>query len=79
MILAAKFVEGAWITIVVMPLVLALLKLIRRYYDQLHRQLLKEGVLNLSDAAPPVVVSRSASGTGSQNARCGLQCGFRQT
>jgi hypothetical protein len=55
-ILAAKFLEGAWIIIVVIPLVLALLKLIRRYYDQLHRQLLKEGALDLSDATPPVVV-----------------------
>ena len=32
-ILAAKFVEGAWITVIAIPLVLALLKAIKRYYD----------------------------------------------
>lgn len=30
-IIAAKFVEGAWITIIAIPLVLALLKSIKRY------------------------------------------------
>ena len=38
-ILLAKFVEGAWLTIVVIPLTLLLLRLTRHYYDTLDRQL----------------------------------------
>ncbi len=39
-ILLAKFVEGAWLTVVVIPLTLLLLKLTRHYYETLDRQLL---------------------------------------
>jgi hypothetical protein len=35
-ILAAKFIEGAWITVLVIPSVLALFKVIKRYYDQIR-------------------------------------------
>src|SRR5206468_8048208 len=42
-ILAAKFVDGAWITVLTIPCVLALLKLITRYYTQIERQLREEG------------------------------------
>src|SRR5258707_9143881 len=37
-ILAAKFVEGAWITVLTIPCVLALLRLTKRYYTQIDRQ-----------------------------------------
>ena len=39
-ILVAKFVEGAWLTLVIIPLTLALLIGVRRYYDGLERQVL---------------------------------------
>ena len=55
-ILVAKFVEGAWITVLTIPLVLALLKLIKRYYTQIDRQLIDEGPIALSDLAPPIVI-----------------------
>ena len=55
-ILAAKFVEGAWITVLTIPCVLALLKLIGRYYAQIERQLLEEGPIALADLQPPIVV-----------------------
>jgi hypothetical protein len=55
-ILAAKFVEGAWITVLTIPFVLALLKLTKRYYEQIDRQLIDEGPIALDDLKPPIVI-----------------------
>ena len=57
-ILVAKFTEGAWLTIIVIPLTLLLLKLTRRYYRDLERQVLpgSRRAMDLRDHAPPVVV-----------------------
>ncbi len=57
-ILVAKFTEGAWLTLLVIPLTLGLLRLIRRYYRDLERQVLvgSRRAMDLRDHAPPVVV-----------------------
>ena len=57
-ILVAKFAEGAWITVVVIPGTLGLLRLVRRYYDDLDRLLLAEesAPMDLREHAPPLVV-----------------------
>ncbi|MBV9859171.1 MAG: APC family permease [Alphaproteobacteria bacterium] len=55
-ILAAKFVEGAWITVLAIPCVLILLKVIRRYYAGLDRRLGRAGKLVAGRADPPIVV-----------------------
>ncbi len=57
-ILVAKFTEGAWITILVIPLTLALLLLTRRYYRDLERHILEGSrrLMNLHDHAPPSVI-----------------------
>jgi amino acid transporter len=55
-ILAAKFVEGAWITVIAIPLVLALLKSIKRYYDLLDSQLREDGPAGLRGLQPPIAV-----------------------
>src|SRR5437588_5917442 len=55
-ILGAKFVEGAWITVLTIPFVLALLKLTKRYYVQIDRQLIDEGPIALDDLTPPIVI-----------------------
>jgi amino acid transporter len=54
-ILAAKFVEGAWITVVVIPLVFVLLSAIKRYYDHLSSRL-RAGRIDFEDRAPPIVL-----------------------
>lgn len=56
-ILAAKFIEGAWITVLVIPCVLVMLKMIRHHYDMLDRQLRIAGALDLRPQQPPVVVA----------------------
>ncbi len=57
-ILAAKFTEGAWLTVIVVPLTIVLLHAVWRYYDEIDRQVLRGGrqALDLSAAAPPVVL-----------------------
>jgi amino acid transporter len=55
-ILAAKFIEGAWIVVLVIPCVLALLKTINRYYEMIDRQLRDEGPIWLSGLQPPIAV-----------------------
>ncbi|MBV9656024.1 MAG: APC family permease [Acetobacteraceae bacterium] len=57
-ILVAKFTEGAWLTIIIIPCTLLLLKAIRRYYDEIDRQLLtgSQRMLDLSPQEPPVAL-----------------------
>ena len=57
-ILVAKFSEGAWITILVIPLTLALLRLTRRYYRDLERHVLEGSrrLMDLHDHTPPSVI-----------------------
>jgi amino acid transporter len=55
-ILAAKFIEGAWITVLVIPCVLALLKVIRRHYDTIDRLLRADGPIALHRLRRPIVL-----------------------
>jgi amino acid transporter len=57
-ILLAKFAEGAWLTIVVIPATLGLLKLVHSYYAGLDRLLLRgsQGRLDLREHTPPLAV-----------------------
>ena len=57
-ILVAKFTEGAWLTIVIIPLTLVLLRLTQRYYRDLERQVLQGSrrSMDLGDHAPPAIV-----------------------
>ncbi len=54
-ILLAKFTEGAWLTVLVIPATLLLLRLAHRYYAALDRQLLHghDAPLDLSRPRPP--------------------------
>jgi hypothetical protein len=55
-ILIAKFTEGAWITVLVIPCTLILLKSIKHYYERLERALGKAGPIRFERAPPPVIV-----------------------
>jgi len=54
-ILAAKFAEGAWITMILIPLVFLLLSAIKRYYDHLSSRL-RTGRIDFADRQPPIVL-----------------------
>jgi hypothetical protein len=57
-ILVAKFTEGAWLTIIVIPAALVLLRVVHSYYASFDRQLLSGGErwLDLREHAPPLVI-----------------------
>jgi amino acid transporter len=55
-IVASKFTEGGWITIIVIPCVILLLKAIRRYYDGVSSRLRQASPLQFGSVKPPVVL-----------------------
>jgi amino acid transporter len=55
-IVVAKFTEGAWITIAVVPAVIVLLRSIRRYYDRLASSVRDTSPLPIRDTRPPIVL-----------------------
>jgi amino acid transporter len=55
-IIAAKFTEGAWITMLVIPCVIFLLLIVKRYYAELDAQLREDGPIKLTHPDPPIVL-----------------------
>ena len=55
-IVAAKFVEGAWIVVVLIPCVLGLFKLIHRHYARVAERTTAGAPLDLNHNQPPVVL-----------------------
>ncbi len=57
-IVVAKFVEGAWLTIVIIPRTMLLLRTVHRHYQGLDGQLLSgmQRALDLHDHTPPVAL-----------------------
>jgi amino acid transporter len=55
-IVIAKWAEGAWITVLVIPAVIALLMRIRRYYDELDSQVRASRPLRFVTTSPPVIL-----------------------
>ena len=55
-VLAAKFVEGAWITILLIPAMLLLFERVKRHYTHVAQQTSCPRPLNISNLTPPVVI-----------------------
>jgi amino acid transporter len=55
-IIVAKFSEGAWITLLVIPCVILLLRTVKSYYLQLDAQMREDRPLDLRNAEPPIVL-----------------------
>lgn len=55
-ILLAKFTEGAWITLIAVPVTIGLLRAVKSYYDGLEDQLRKPGPIILDEIDPPTVL-----------------------
>jgi amino acid transporter len=55
-VLAAKFMEGAWITVVIMILLVLLMTAVRRHYVRNLREVSTGASLQIQDAPPPIVV-----------------------
>jgi amino acid transporter len=55
-ILIAKFREGAWVTLVAVPVLLTLFKLTKRHYLRVARQIRTHEPLELDMPGPPVII-----------------------
>jgi amino acid transporter len=55
-IIVAKFVEGAWITVVVIPILVATMYSVRRHYDVIRRSTADSKPADLKSLHPPLVV-----------------------
>ncbi len=55
-IIIAKFSEGAWITLLAIPCVILLLRIVKRYYLELDAQLREDRPLDLRHTEPPIVL-----------------------
>jgi hypothetical protein len=55
-VLIAKFTEGAWITLLLIPGLILLMRFVKRHYDHVAAETEDRGQLNLRDLAPPLVV-----------------------
>jgi amino acid transporter len=55
-VLVAKFAEGAWITAVTVPAILALMYGVRRHYENVQRELASPTPLEIEGLSEPVVV-----------------------
>jgi len=55
-IVVAKFAEGAWLTVLAIPLTLLLLKRVRRYYTGLDARMALTTPLSIEETEPPTVL-----------------------
>lgn len=55
-VLVAKFVEGAWITVLLIPGLLIAMGLVRRHYHGVFLEVRSPTPVDLSDTAPPLVI-----------------------
>ena len=55
-IIAAKFSEGAWITVIVIPLLLILMYRVRKHYDKVRNELAEDMPLEALNLLPPIMV-----------------------
>ena len=55
-IIVAKFIEGAWITVIAIPGLIMLMTSVRKHYDRIERETALREPANLKDITGPIVV-----------------------
>ena len=55
-VLAAKFAEGAWITLLLIPLVLTVFYRVHHHYERVHQETGGAGPLDTCRIAPPLII-----------------------
>jgi amino acid transporter len=55
-VLVAKFIEGAWVTAILIPTLVILMLAVKRYFDRVQAELDCSEPLNLKAAGPPLVI-----------------------
>src|ERR1019366_7699461 len=56
-VLVAKFAEGAWITVLLIPLMLAIMGTVRRHYHKVALAIASRTPIDLSNIKPPLAVA----------------------
>jgi amino acid transporter len=56
-ILAAKFTEGAWITVLAIPIMLTMFRIVHRHYLSFEKQIESSEPLDVTHREPPVVLA----------------------
>ena len=70
-----KFASGAWITMVLIPLIMVMMFSIRRHYDRLRSEISNAAPIDLGDRTAPVVVMPVMAWT--TVSRAGLEFAFK--
>jgi amino acid transporter len=55
-ILAAKFIEGAWITVLAIPMMLTMFRMVHRHYLSVEKQIESTVPLDVTKEEPPIVL-----------------------
>ena len=69
-----KFLAGAWITTLLIPIIMLMMFSIRRHYDRLQAEIANPGTLDLAAVKPPIVVMPMMAWN--RVSRSGLQFAF---
>jgi hypothetical protein len=55
-VLIAKFTEGAWITLLLIPGLILMMRLVKRHFDYVAGETDNGAPLNIRDLTPPIVI-----------------------
>jgi len=55
-VIVAKFLDGAWITVVMIPALLSLMYVVRRHYNHVREQVSTSTPVDVSNLQPPLVI-----------------------
>ncbi|HTD44404.1 MAG TPA: APC family permease [Bryobacteraceae bacterium] len=55
-VLIAKFTEGAWITVLLIPVMMLMMRGVKAHYDRVEQETKREGPVDTTDIRPPIVV-----------------------
>jgi amino acid transporter len=55
-VLASKFLEGAWVTALLVPALILIMYSVKRHYTRVHSEMVDQTPLNLENLLPPLVV-----------------------
>ena len=55
-VLVAKFAAGAWVTALLIPLLIAIMAAVKKHYVRVDRETQKDGPIELGHISEPIVV-----------------------
>lgn len=55
-VMVAKFEEGAWMTLLLIPVLMVMMGAVKRHYDRVGAELRAEGPLDVARLEPPIVI-----------------------